>query len=194
MKNAPHIIGLFRASHGSLGKLLIEVFGVGSMALMVEKGVRNTAIKIRKATFEKMIMEENYNEIEENIIIMKGAKPNETELQTAQKLAKTNEYYLVFPNDGQIKEIRNLTKEPSEKRNDVYLIDKITFKTISVDIKTCGNPSVETITAHLTSGVNQAPNLILDITGKVSKLKLIKGLRGGWSKRLKAVYLNYHGK
>ena len=43
------------------------------------------------------------------------------------------------------------------------------------------------------SGVNQAPNLILDITGKVSKLKLIKGLRSGWSKRLKVVYLNYHG-
>lgn len=32
---------------------------------------------------------------------MNGAKPTETELQTAEKLAKTDEYYLVFPNDGQ---------------------------------------------------------------------------------------------
>lgn len=163
------------------------------MALMVEKGVRNTAIKIRKAAFEKMMMEENHQRIEDNIIIMKGAKPNETELQTVKKLAKTDEYYIIFPNDKQIKEVRSLTKAPGEKRNDLYLIDKTTFKTILVDIKTCGNPSVETIIAHLTSGVNQAPNLILDVTGKVSKLKLIKGLRGGWSKRLKAVYLNYHG-
>ena len=83
--------------------------------------------------------------------------------------------------------------ESGEKRNDVFLIDKVTFKTIVCDIKTCGNPSIETIIAHLTGGVNQAPNLILDITGKISKAKLTMGLRRGWSKRLKAVYLNYHG-
>lgn len=99
----------------------------------------------------------------------------------------------MFPNDGQIKEVRSLTNDSGEKRNDVFLIDKVTYKTIAADIKTCGNPSVETIVAHLSGGVNQAPNLILDITGKVSKMKLVKGLRGGWSKRLKFLYLNYHG-
>lgn len=99
----------------------------------------------------------------------------------------------MFPNDGQIKEVRSLTNDSGEKRIDVFLIDKVTYKTIAADIKTCGNPSVETIVAHLSGGVNQAPNLILDITGKVSKMKLVKGLRGGWSKRLKFLYLNYHG-
>ena len=131
--------------------------------------------------------------IDENIIVMDGARPNETELQTARKLAKTDEYYLVFPSDGQIKEVHRLTSEHGKKRNDIYLIDKLTFKTIIVDIKTCGNPSVETIIAHLSEGVNQAPNLILDITGKIEKTKLIIALRRGWSKRLRYIYLNYHG-
>lgn len=89
--------------------------------------------------------------------------------------------------------MRTLLNEPGAKKNDVFLIDKKTFKTIQADFKTCGNPSVETIMAHLSCGVEQAPNLILDITGKISKLKLIKGLRGGWSKRLRFLYLNYHG-
>lgn len=160
---------------------------------LIEKSLHMTAPKIRKAAFERVLEEECFDLIEGNVIVMKGAKPNETELQTAQKLAKTNEYFLVFPNDGQIKEVRGLINAPGEKRNDLFLIDKRTYKVIAVDIKTCGNPSVETIVAHLSGGVNQAPNLILDITGKISKLKLIKGLRGGWSKTLKFLYLSYHG-
>jgi hypothetical protein len=165
----------------------------GSMSILVEQSLHKATLKTRKHTFQLMMEEECFDKLHDNIIIMKGAKPNETEIQTAKKLAKTDEYYLVFPNDGQIKEIRSLTRNVSNKRNDIYLIDKKTFKAIAVDIKTCGNPSIETIISHLSEGVNQAPNLILDITGKVSKLKLIKGLRGGWSKRLKFLYLNYHG-
>ena len=165
-----------------------------SLVDLVDKSERKVLLKTRKTAFEKMVGEESYQIRCDNVIIMNGAKPNETELQTAEKLAKTGEYYLVFPNDGQIKEVRSLIEEYGEKRNDVFLIDKITYKTIAADIKTCGNPSVETIIAHLSGGVNQAPNLILDITGKVSKFKLIKGLRGGWSKQLKVVFLNYHGK
>ena len=34
------------------------------------------------------------------------------------------------------------------------------------------DPSVETIVAHLSGGVNQAPNLVLDVTGKVNILML----------------------
>ena len=165
-----------------------------SLAVLVEKSIKKTVLKIRKTIFEKMMEEESFQFHGENIIIMTGAKPNRLEIQTAEKLAKTDEYYLVFPNDGQIKEIRKLKKETGEKRNDAYLIDKTTFKAIAVDIKTCGDPSPETIIAHLSEGVNQAPNLILDITGKMSKLKLVKGLRGGWSKGLKSVLLNYHGR
>ena len=160
---------------------------------LVENSIKKTVQKIRKTIFEKMVEGEPYRLVGENILIMNGAKPNEVELQTAVKLAKTDEYYLVFPNDGQIKEIRKLKNESGEKRNDAYLIDKTTYKAIAVDIKTCGDPSPETIIAHLSEGVNQAPNLILDITGKMSKSKLIKGLRGGWSKELKLVLLNYHG-
>ena len=188
-----HIIGLFRASRWRLGSVLADPFGMGLLSDLVDKSVRKAVLKVRKSVFEKMMEEESYQLRNDNIIIMKGAKPSETELQTVDKLAKTNEYYVVFPNDGQIKEVRSLTNDSGEKRNDVFLIDKITYKAIAADIKTCGNPSVETIIAHLSGGVNQAPNLILDITGKMSKAKLIIGLRRGWSKRLKSLYLNYHG-
>lgn len=167
---------------------------MGSLADLVDKSERKVLLKDRKTAFDKMVKEELYQLRGDNIIIMKGAKPNETELQTADKLAKTDEYYVVFPNDGQIKDVRNLTNEIGEKRNDVFLIDKVTFKTIAADIKTCGNPSIETIIAHLSGGVNQAPNIILDITGKVSKIRLVKGLRGGWSRRLRFLYLIYHGR
>lgn len=194
-ENNFNIIGLLRASFWSPGKLLSDLLGIGAMADMVSKSLRKTAIKIRKAAFEKLLAEKaNYLWADESIIIMNGAKPNGTELQTAQKLAKTEDYFLVFPNDGQIQEVRLLLKDSGEKRNDVYLIDRTTYKAIAADIKTCGNPSVETIAAHLSGGVNQAPNLILDITGKISKAKLIKGLRAGWSKRLRFLYLNYHGR
>jgi hypothetical protein len=165
----------------------------GSMSILVEQSLHKATLKTRKHNFQLMMEEECFDELHDNIIIMKGAKPNETEIQTAKKLAKTDEYYLVFPNDGQIKEIRSLTRDVSNKRNDIYLIDKKTFKAIAVDIKTCGNPSTETIISHLSEGVNQAPNLILDVTGRISKSKLTFSLRRGWSKRLRAIYLNYHG-
>ena len=172
---------------------MADPFGMGLLTDLVEKSIRKAVLKVRKTAFEKMLEEELYQLRGDNIIIMKGAKPNETELQTADKLAKTNEYYLIFPNDGQIKEVHNLTNDSGQKRNDVFLVDKITYKTIAADIKTCGDPSVETIVAHLSGGVNQAPNIILDITGKVSKTRLTIGLRRGWSRRLKSIYLNYHG-
>ena len=163
------------------------------LTVLIEKSIRRNHIKIREAAFEALLDEGSYQRMGNGILVMAGAKPSQAELQTAAKLVKTNEYYIIFPSDGQIKEIKELTKEPGKKRNDIYLIDRMTFKAIAVDIKTCGDPSPETITAHLSGGVNQAPNIILDITGKISKLNLIKGLRGGWSKRLKFVYLNYHG-
>ena len=149
--------------------------------------------RVKKAAFEEILKEEVGPNDGESVIIMTGSKPSETELQTVEKLTKSYKYYIVFPNDGLINEIKRLTKESGKKRNDIFIIDKKTFKTIAVDIKTCGDPSPETIIAHLSEGVNQASCLILDITGKIDKKKLIKGLRGGWSKGLKFLFLNYHG-
>ena len=161
--------------------------------VLVDNSRRRATLKERKTIFEKMMVSASFQTFGNDILIMTGAHPNEAELQTAMKLGKTDEYFIVFPNDGQIKEIKVLTNEMGNKKNDIYLVDKKTFKTTKVDIKTCGDPSRETIIAHLSDGVNQAPNIILDITGKTSKLNIIKGLRRGWSNRLKSVYLNYHG-
>lgn len=163
------------------------------LTVLINNSINKNVLKNRKNIFEKMMLEASYQLVGDSILVMVGAKPNETELQTAEKLAKTDQFFIVFPSDGQIKEIKAFTKEQGERKNDLYLVDKKTFKAIAVDIKTCGDPSPETIIAHLAEGVNQAPNLILDITGKTSKTNLIKGLRGGWSKRLRFLYLNYHG-
>ena len=47
---------------------------------------------------------------------------SETELQTAEKLTKSNKYYIVFPHDGLINERKRLTKESGKKRNDIFII------------------------------------------------------------------------
>ena len=163
------------------------------LTVLIEKSINRNPIKIRRAAFEELMEDTSYQHMGDGIFVMTGAKPNKTELQTAGKLAKTSEYYIIFPSDGQIKEIKELTGEPGGKRNDIFLIEKTSFKAIAFDIKTCGDPSPETIAVHLSEGVNQAPNLILDITGNIGKAKLIVGLRRGWSKTLRYVYLNYHG-
>ena len=164
------------------------------LTVLIEKSINRNPIRIRRLIFEELMDEGSPQCLGNGIFVMTGAKPNKTELQTAEKLSKTNEYYIIFPSDGQIKEIKALTNEPGDKRNDIYLIDRTTFKAIAVDIKTCSDPSPETIAAHLSGGVNQAPNIILDITGKTSKAKLTIGLRRGWSKGLSELFLNYHGR
>lgn len=164
------------------------------LTVFIGYSIKKNVLKVRKTIFEKMMDENSYRLIGGDIFVMKGAHPNETEIQTAEKVVKNNDFFLLFPNDGQIKEIRELNNEPGERRNDIFLIDKKTYKAIMVDIKTCGDPSPETIKAHLLKGSSQAPNIVLDITGKISKANLTVGLRRGWSKGLNELFLNYHGR
>ena len=49
-----------------------------SLVDLVDKSERKALLKIRKTVFEKMVEEESYQLKSDNIIIMKGAKPNET--------------------------------------------------------------------------------------------------------------------
>ena len=56
-----------------------------SLVDLVDKSERKALLKTRKTAFEKMVGEESYQIRCDNVIIMNGAKPNETELQTAEK-------------------------------------------------------------------------------------------------------------
>jgi hypothetical protein len=65
-----------------------------------------------KAYFSQMSSIERFK-TDCGIIIMEGARPNETELQTARKI-DTYGYYVVFPGEGHIK---NIKLESEEKDN-----------------------------------------------------------------------------
>ena len=86
------------------------------LTVLIEKSINRNPIKIRRAAFEELMEDTSYQHMGDGIFVMTGAKPNKTELQTAGKLAKTSEYYIIFPSDGQIKEIKELTEEPGEKK------------------------------------------------------------------------------
>ena len=86
------------------------------LTVLIEKSIRRNPIKIREAAFEALMNEGSYQRMGNGIFVMTGAKPNKTELQTAEKLAKTSEYYIIFPSNGQIKEIKTLTKEYGKKK------------------------------------------------------------------------------
>jgi hypothetical protein len=60
-------------------------------------------------------------------------------------------------------------------------------------LKTSGEPSVESIAYHISSGSGQAPVIVLDVTGKISKKNLIKGIQSGWANDAKRILINYKG-
>jgi hypothetical protein len=148
--------------------------------------------QIRKVAFNKMLVFEGYDKLGD-IFFMTGAKPNETEIQTAIKLS-SNGYYVIFPNEGQLYAIKNQLHERDDRKNDVFLYDKKSFKQYRADLKTAGSPSIETIVAHIRSGSGQASTIVLDITGRISKTNLIKGLRLGWAIGTKMILLSYKGR
>ena len=61
-----------------------------------------------------------------DVYYMKGAKFSEIEEHTAIKLSK-EDYYIVFPSKGQIKQIKKIENDNSLFENDVYLYDKKTY-------------------------------------------------------------------
>jgi hypothetical protein len=145
----------------------------------------------RKTLFDGVMALENYRR-EGDVFFMKGAQYSETERQTAQKLSGSG-YYVVFPSRGQLKTIGITEKNADNRRNDVYIYDKKTYRQSKAELKTSGEPSTSGIAGHLASGSGQAPVIVLDITGKINKKNLIKGIRAGWNRGIYLVLLNYKG-
>lgn len=127
-------------------------------------------------------------------IVMIGAKPTATELQTASKLVQAkNGYNTIFISPFQIKVLKEMMNIKNKTNADVLLVDKKTYVARLADLKTIGNASRETIKAHIMKGSEQAPVVALDIQGQVKRFDLIKGIRDGWCKDTKFILLNYQG-
>jgi hypothetical protein len=171
--------------------VLSDPFGVNSFLSMVDFMRNKVTPKMRKIAFEKMLKSEEYTE-EKGVYFMKGAAYSETEKQTAIKLSKEG-YHVVFPSERQIKGIKKTTNDNSDSINDVYLYDKKTYLQRKADIKTIHGASPETISKHIIKGSQQAPVVVMDITGNISKYKLIEGIRSGWTKNTKIIIFNYKG-
>ncbi|MDR2065178.1 MAG: hypothetical protein LBP85_05670 [Prevotellaceae bacterium] len=173
------------------GVLLTDPFAVNSFLKLIDFMRAKVAPQLRKIAFELAMKNEKYKR-EGDVFYIAGAKYNRTEQQTAQKLTKAN-YYVVFPNKDQINKIKAMEGDKSKRINDVYIYDKKSYKQYKADIKTMGNPSIETVASHISSGTGQASVIILDITGLITKTSLIRGIRSGWTKKTKIILLNYRG-
>jgi hypothetical protein len=185
------MIGKDEPSLWAASGLLADPTGVNSLLALVDFMRLKVAPQLRKIAFEQMLMYENYVQ-DGDVFFMLGAACSDAEKQTAKKLGSAG-YYVVFPGHGQIKAIKALQGDVSGRKNDCYIYDKKTFKQRKVDLKTSDNPSVETVASHIASGSGQAPVVVLDIVGKMSRQNLIKGIRKGWTKNVQALLVSYHG-
>jgi hypothetical protein len=172
--------------------VFVDPLAVNSFLELIDFMRRKVAPRWRQIAFERMIAREKCDR-QGDVFYMNGARYNETESQTAQKLAKAG-YWVIFPGKGQIKAIKDLEKATDNRENDIYLFHKKSYKQYKVDIKSSGEPSIKSIGHHIASGSGQAPVIALDITGNISKKKLITAIRTGWTNGTKTILLNYKGK
>jgi hypothetical protein len=171
--------------------LSADPMGVNSFLSLIDFMRAKAVPQMRKIAFERMVANEKFIR-KDDVFYMKNAVYNPTEKQIAKKLAKAG-YYVVFPNNQQIKDIKLMENNASARKNDVYVYDKTTYAQKKIDLKSSGEPSVKSIAYHISSGSGQAPVIALDITGKISKRNLIAGIRSGWSTGIKEILINYRG-
>ena len=175
-------------------KVYGTITGLGPAVDLITYLVSNKNLKNREKAFKKMLQAELHTTDKGGAVVMIGAKPTATELQTASKLVQAkNGYNTIFISPYQIKVLKEMMNIKNKTNADVLLIDKKTYVARLADLKTIGNASRETIKAHLMKGSEQAPVVVLDVQGKVKRFDLINGIRDGWCKGTKFILLNYKG-
>lgn len=176
------------------GVLLSDPLQVNSFLKLVDFMREKAVPKVRRIAFDNMIKNESLLSINtgSDVFVMKNAKPNETELHSAEKLTKAG-YFVVFPNDKQIKKIKKIENSTDARKNDIYIYDKKTYVQSKVDLKTVNSGSKETIAQHIISGSGQAPVIVMDIQGGTTRWNLIKGIRSGWGSDTKRIIVNWKG-
>jgi hypothetical protein len=171
--------------------LLSDPMMVNSFISLIDFMRVKTAPQLRKIAFDLAMKNERYKR-ENDVFYMDGSVYNRTEKQTAEKLTKAG-YYVVFPSGHHIKQIKLKENDITDRKNDVYIYDKKTYKQRKVDLKTVNGAAPESISQHIISGSGQAPVIAIDIIGNINKQNLIKAIRSGWAKETKIVIVNYRG-
>ena len=177
-----------------LGKLRSDPTGIGTLVDFASYLIENRNLNKREQAFHSMLRSEIHKTDKGGAIIMLGAKPTKTEIQTANKLVQAkNGYNTIFLSPHQISKLKDMLGIKNKTNADVLLVDRKSYVARLADLKTIGSASRETIKAHLMKGSEQAPVVVLDIQGQVKRFDLINGIRDGWCKDMKSVLLNYKG-
>lgn len=188
------IIGKIDRTPEYPNKVYGTITGLGPAVDLITYLVSNKNLKNREKAFRKMLQAELHTTDKGGAVVMIGAKPTATELQTASKLVQAkNGYNTIFISPYQIKVLKEMMNIKNKTNADVLLIDKKTYVARLADLKTVGNASRETIKSHIMKGSEQAPVVVLDVQGKVKRFDLINGIRDGWCKNTKFILLNYKG-
>jgi len=180
----------------SIDGLLTDPFQVNTFLKLYDFMVEKAIPKYRKMAFENMLKSEKHHR-DGDIIFIEGSQYSETEKQSASKITKVGKcgHFVVFPNKGDIKKIKELEKSADKKINDIFTYDKKTYYQTKVDIKTVqSGESVAAIASHVKKGSEQADVVAIDIQGNISRWDLIKGIREGCNKDYtKRIWLNWKG-
>ena len=164
---------------------------VNSFAKLVDYLRFKVRPQMREMAFKSMLRCEEYTQ-KGNVYYMKGAEYNKTEEHIASKLEKAG-YLIVFPNKGQINQIKELENDNTLQKNDVYLYDKKTYYQQKADLKAVSKGSVDAIKNHITKGSKQAPVIVIDIPAIALRWNVIRGIKDGWTKDTKTILLNWRG-
>ena len=177
-----------------LGKLRSDPTGIGTLVDFASYWRESRNFNKREQAFHSMLRSEIHKTDKGGAIIMSGAKPTKTEIQTANKLVQAkNGYNTIFVSPHQISKLKVMFGIKNKTNADVLLVDRKSYVARLADLKTIGSASRETIKEHLMKGSEQAPVVVLDIQGQVRRFDLINGIRDGWCKNTKFVLLNYKG-
>jgi hypothetical protein len=128
--------------------------GIITFADLATNLAKRVAPAIRKKGFENFLAHNKHEALNyttgsgesASIYIMEGARYNEQEFHTSEKLAKSG-YHVVFPNKGDL---------GKRRKNDVYLYDIKTYAQKKVELKSLFGNSMEAVKSQIISGTGQA--------------------------------------
>lgn len=167
--------------------IYFDPFGIKTFSDLVSNLSKKAAPAIRKRGFETYLSRNNhqvYSYEQGNIYVMSGAKYNETEFHIAEKLT-TAGYHIMFPNAGDLGKTR---------KNDVYLYDTKIYVQYKAELKSLFGTTADVVKSRLICGAEQASIIVYDVQSSISTQWFIKGLRQGWSRNIRKILVNWHGR
>lgn len=168
------------------GNLYFDPTGIRTFADLTSNMIKRASPKIRKIGFDNFLKHNDHEVFKYkkgNIYTIRGARYNDAEFHTAEKLTKAG-YHVVFPRHGDLGKGRI---------NDVYLYDSKSYVQRKVELKALHGDTAERVKNQIISGSGQADVIAYDIQSGIGRSWLIHGLREGWNDNVKSVMINWKG-